>query len=233
LFEFDGVTTEVGGVRILDDVTGTIPACPVAVLAGASGSGKTSLLRLCNRLDVPTRGRVRFRDRDVATIDPLVLRRRVGMVFQRPTLFPGTVGENLRVARPDLDPTGADEALRRVHLDPGLLDRAAGDLSGGEAQRACLARTLVAGPEVVLMDEPTSSLDEAAKLALERLARELGEGGVPVVWVTHDLAQLRRLADWVLVLHQGRVVATGPPEEVAEIDHPAVRALDLPGEGDR
>lgn len=233
LFQFDRVTREANGVRILDGVTAVIPGCQVAVLAGASGSGKSSLLRLCNRLDVPTSGRVLYRGQDVAGLDPLVLRRRVGMVFQRPTLFPGTVRDNLLVARPGLDARAGAAALGRVHLDTGFLDRSGDELSGGEAQRVCLARTLVTEPEVILMDEPTSSLDEPARLALERLARELGENGVSVVWVTHDLAQLRRLADSVLVLHRGRVVASGVPDEVARIDHPAVRALDLDGEEER
>jgi putative ABC transport system ATP-binding protein len=230
LFEFLEVTREVGGVRVLDAVTATIPVCPVAVLAGASGSGKSSLLRLCNRLDVPTSGRVLFRDDDVETLDPLGLRRRVGMVFQRPTLFPGSVRDNLLVARPDVDDSTGAAALERVHVDPGFLDRSADTLSGGEAQRVCLARTLITEPEVVLMDEPTSSLDVEAKHALEALANELGTTGVSVVWVTHDLGQLRRLADYLLVLDHGRAVASGYPDELAPSEHPAIRALALEGD---
>ena len=227
LFEFDAVTLESDGVTILAGVTATIPVCPVAVLAGASGSGKSSLLRLCNRLSVPTTGRVLYRGEPVADIDPLTLRRRVGMVFQRPTVFPGTVRDNLLVARPDLDETAARTVIERVHLSAAVLDRVADDLSGGEAQRVCLARTLVIEPEVVLMDEPTSSLDESAKRTLEALAVELGRTGVSVVWVTHDLAQLRRLADHVMVLDHGRVVASGSPNDVARVDHPAIAALAL------
>ncbi len=233
LFEFDRVTREACGVRILDGVTATVPECRVAVFAGASGSGKSSLLRLCNRLDVPTSGRVLFRGHDVDGLDPLALRRRVGMVFQRPTLFPGTVRDNLQVARPGLEDRVGAAVLDRVHLDPRCLDRAGDQLSGGEAQRVCLARALVTQPEVILMDEPTSSVDEPAKLALERLARELGEGGLSVVWVTHDLAQLRRVADSVLVMQDGRVVASGTPHDVARIDHPAVRALNIDGRENR
>jgi putative ABC transport system ATP-binding protein len=231
LFAFEDVSAEAGGRRILDGITATIPDCRVAVVAGASGAGKSSLLRLCNRLAVPTSGRVRYRGDDVAGLDPLALRRRVGMVFQRPTVFPGTVRANLLVARPDLDGHAAEAALDRVHLGTRFLDRPTDGLSGGEAQRVCLARTLVAEPEVVLMDEPTSSLDERATRALEGLAKELGEAGTPVVWVTHDLGQLRRVAEHVLVLHDGSVVASGLPEEVANVDHPAVRALRLDENG--
>jgi putative ABC transport system ATP-binding protein len=231
LFAFEDVSLEAGGRRILDGITATIPDCRVVVVAGASGAGKSSLLRLCNRLAVPTAGRVRYRGDDVAGLDPLALRRRVGMVFQRPTVFPGTVRANLLVARPDLDGPAAEAALDRVHLGARFLDQPTEGLSGGEAQRVCLARTLVAEPEVVLMDEPTSSLDERATLALEGLAKELGEAGTPVVWVTHDLGQLRRVAEHVLVLHDGSVVASGLPEEVANVDHPAVRALRLDENG--
>jgi putative ABC transport system ATP-binding protein len=106
-------------------------------------------------------------------------------------------------------------ALDRAHLSRAFLDRPAGELSGGESQRACLARTLVTDPEVLLMDEPTSALDETARGALEALARELADGGVPVIWVTHDLAQARRLGDWAIVLEAGRVAAIGAPDDAA------------------
>ncbi len=98
LFEFDDVEVSFGDARALDGISLTVPDDGVTVLLGASGSGKSTMLRLCNRLEVPTAGRVLFRGTDIMDLDPLSLRRRVGMVFQRPTLFPGTVIENLRVA---------------------------------------------------------------------------------------------------------------------------------------
>jgi putative ABC transport system ATP-binding protein len=214
LFELDAVDVRDGTTTILDGVSVSLADAGVTVLAGASGSGKSTLLRLCNRLEAPTSGRVRYRGTDVADLDPLDLRRRVGMVFQRPTPFPGTIRHNLAVARAAIDDDACRCALARVHLDEALLDRDVDTLSGGEAQRACLARTLVTEPDVVLMDEPTSSLDERATRALERLARELADDGVPIVWVTHDLAQLRRLADHVVVLDHGRVVASGAASDI-------------------
>ncbi len=212
LFRFEEVRLEVGGVTVLDGVDARIPDRGLTAIVGASGSGKSTLLRLCNRLEAPTAGCVRFRDDDIAGLDPLVLRRRVGMVFQRPTLFPGTVAANLEVAQPGLDAAAAAEVLRRAGLDDAFLDRTGDDLSGGEAQRACLARTLVTGPEVLLMDEPTSALDEDNTLVLERLGRELADSGVPVLWVTHDKAQVARLADRRFELDHGRIVAEGPGE---------------------
>jgi putative ABC transport system ATP-binding protein len=213
----------------LDDANGGVPATGVTAVVGPSGAGKSTLLRLCNRLEIPDAGVVRFRGDDVAELDPLELRRRVGMVFQRPTPFPGTVEENLRVAEPELTRRAAVLALRRVELEASVLDRDAKELSGGEAQRMCLARTLVTRPSVVLMDEPTSSVDPATRTALEDLGRALAEVDVPVVWVTHDLAQMRRVADHVIVMIGGRLAHAAPAGRL-EVNAPApVRAF-LEGE---
>lgn len=205
-FEFDCVTVSFGPARVLDRVSGSVPERSVTVVLGPSGAGKSTLLRLCNRLEVPTDGEVRFRGADVAALDPLSLRRRVGMVFQRPTLFAGTVRDNLRVASPGADDVACLGALEAAGLAPGFLDRDGRDLSGGEAQRACLARTLVTGPEVLLMDEPTSSLDVANALAFEAHVSSLVAAGTTVVWVTHDLAQAGRIGDHTIHLREGRTV---------------------------
>lgn len=205
LFAFEHVSLELGGRRVLDDVTAEIPDDGVTCLVGASGSGKSTLLRLCNRLEVPTSGVVRFRGRDVASLDPLRHRRQVGMVFQRPTPFPGSVRENLLVARPDATDDVLRAALERAALPAAFLDRVADDLSGGEAQRMCVARTLVTEPEVLLMDEPTSALDPVATAELEALARQLAADGVRIVWVSHDPEQVARIADHRLVVDAGRV----------------------------
>ena len=205
LFEFDGVRVDIDGRRVLDVGHLAIRDGVITVLAGASGSGKSTLLRLCNRLEVPTSGTVRFRGEDVATLDPLVHRRRVGMVFQRPAPFPGSVRDNLAVAHGGVDDASFRRALVLAGLDAAFLDRRADDLSGGEAQRMCLARTLVTRPEVLLLDEPTSALDPGASRPLEQRARSVADGGMPLVWVTHDLDQAKRLADDLVVLVAGRV----------------------------
>jgi putative ABC transport system ATP-binding protein len=150
---------------------------------------------------------VRFRGDDVAALDPLTHRQRVGMVFQRPTPFPGTVRDNLLVAHRHATEDQMEAALDRAALDRSFLDRIADDLSGGEAQRVCLARTLVTDPEVLLMDEPTSALDGAATRVLEELACGLAcaEHAVPVLWVTHDRNQVERIASSRLIVEEGRV----------------------------
>jgi UDP-glucose/iron transport system ATP-binding protein len=206
LFEFDEVVVRFGEDVVLDHVTASIAdGGAITCLLGASGAGKSTLLRLCNRLEVPTSGEVRFRGRPLSETDPLALRRAVGMVFQRPTLFPGTVRENLVVAEPAADQDAMAEALRRARLPPTFLDRDGDSLSGGEAQRACLARTLITEPEVLLMDEPTSALDPTATKALEELGRSLADDGMPILWVTHDLDQSDRIADRRIVLVGGRL----------------------------
>jgi putative ABC transport system ATP-binding protein len=219
LFEFDhlSVRGDEGRWR-LRDLSGCIAARGVTALVGPSGSGKSTLLRCCNRLEVAAEGTVRFHGTDVAALDVLQLRRRVAMVFQRPTPFPGTGRDNLLTANTTLDDLRATELLARVQLGPEFLDRNATELSGGEAQRLCLARSLAVAPEVVLMDEVTSSVDPTARRAIEDLARSLAASGIPVVWVTHDLGQARRLADATLVVVNGHIADRAEADAFIEED---------------
>ena len=220
LFELEDVEVVLGGRRVLDVASLAIRDGGVTVLLGPSGCGKSTMLRLCNRLEVPTSGVVRFRGHDVAALDPLVHRRCAGMVFQRPAPFPGTVRDNLTVACGEADTALFVEALGRSGLDADFLDRRADDLSGGEAQRMCLARTLVTEPKVLLLDEPTSALDPSATRQLERHARAVADDGMPVVWVTHDFQQAERLADDVIVLWDGHVATEMERRRFLEQDVP-------------
>jgi putative ABC transport system ATP-binding protein len=222
-FVFDHVSVVAPQGWRLRDATGAVPRDGVCAIVGPSGSGKSTLLRLCNRLEVPVHGVVELDGVDLSTLDPLSLRRRVGMVFQRPTPFAGTGRDNLRVADPEIDNATATQLLARVRLDASFLDRDALQLSGGEAQRLCLARSLAAHPEVLLMDEVTSSVDGATRVALEELAVTCARVGTTVLWVTHDLQQAQRVAQHVIVVIDGRiahaaavdaVVHDAPPEVV-------------------
>lgn len=206
MFVFDSVGLRVGEAVVLAGIDAEIADRGVTAIVGPSGSGKSTLLRCCNRLEAPTSGEILYRGSELTALDPLVHRRRVAMVFQRPTAFAGSVLDNLRVAAPGLDLDAGAELLDRVGLPAAMLDQVADSLSGGEAQRMTLARALATEPEVLLADECTSALDDEAKATLERLARSLAESGMPVVWVTHDRAQVDRLADAVLALDAGRVV---------------------------
>jgi putative ABC transport system ATP-binding protein len=212
-FGFERVTVVRAGRRVLDEVTASVPATGITVVSGPSGAGKTTLLRLCNRLEIPDAGTVAYRGQPLDELDPLVLRRQVGMVFQRPTPFPGSVADNLAVAHPDATTDQLSTALQRVALDPGLLDQEARTLSGGELQRMCLARTLVTQPETLLLDEPTSALDDQPRQVFENTARALAAQGITIIWVTHDGAQARRVANRTYQLRDGHLTSA-PTEEV-------------------
>ena len=207
LFTFEHVSVAGDERPRLDDVSVALPDTGITALAGPSGAGKSTLLRCCNRLEAPDAGTVRYRGEDIAGLDPLAHRRAVGMVFQAPVLFPGTVADNIRVADPGAGDQRVADLLQRAALDPeAFAARDADTLSGGEGQRVCLARTLATDPHVVLMDEPTSALDGDATAELETLMRALAGSGVPVLLVTHDEGQLERVADHVLRLRDGRLV---------------------------
>jgi putative ABC transport system ATP-binding protein len=208
-FEFEQVSVRRADRLVLNGVNATIPATGITVVAGPSGAGKTTLLRLCNRLDIPDAGRVWYRGQPLDELDPLVLRRRVGMVFQRPTPFPGSVADNLGVAHPEAGAEEMTTALIRVALDPGLLGQEARTLSGGELQRMCLARTLVTQPETLLLDEPTSALDAQPKQVFEGTARDLADHGIAIIWVTHDSVQADRVADRIYQLRDGHLTVAG------------------------
>jgi len=233
MLEFRGVglTRENRGtpVRVLDDVSFTVPPGTVYTILGPSGSGKSTLLRLAARLEDPDQGTIRFHDRDVREQEVLVLRRRIGLVFQETALFGGTVEDDLRFAA---DPAGDGRLedpgawLARVGLPPDLLGRGPDELSVGQRQRVAFARALVAGPEVLLLDEPTSALDPKATKEILRLVRELRDRfDLTVVFVTHAVAQARRVADRVLVLEGGRVLEEGDRTIFGSPRRPETRAF--------
>lgn len=188
-FDLREVCVERAGHRIIDHVTATIAPGRCTALVGPSGAGKTTLLRLFNRLDDPDSGTVLLDGAALETLDVLALRRRVGLVGQRPVLVTASVREELRVGAPQLTDDEALELLKRVGLAPEFHDRPTEGLSGGEGQRVCLARTLAVGPDVLLLDEPTSALDPEAAAAVEDTLCGLLGGGLTAILVSHSAAQ--------------------------------------------
>jgi putative ABC transport system ATP-binding protein len=214
------LTREVNGKVIVRDVSFDVARGELLAIAGPSGSGKSSLLRLLNRLDEPTGGSVRLNGEDYRALPPRELRRRVGMVMQRPFLFPGTVAANVRfgpVQRGEaLDDSAVDALLERVELG-GFRERTVEKLSGGEAQRVSLARTLANRPEVLLLDEPTSALDEGLARRVEALiAGIIQQERLTCLMVTHNRAQARRMADRVLLMERGAVSGIGLAKEMID-----------------
>jgi putative ABC transport system ATP-binding protein len=210
------------GVHVVSDVSVNIAKGEVLAVVGPSGAGKSSLLRVLNRLDEPTSGTVRLEGRDYREISPRELRRRVGMVTQTPHLFPCTIGDNLRYGPAQQGIDLAPDAIALLLEQVGLAGRGGEDaahLSGGEAQRVSLARALATSPEVLLLDEPTSSLDQAAKGGIEKLIlKVVAENGLTCVVVSHDLAQAARMAGRVMVLRGGRIEKIGTPSEVIDAE---------------
>jgi putative ABC transport system ATP-binding protein len=208
----------VGTKVLVKEASFAVSKGEVLAIVGPSGSGKTSLLRLLNRLDEPTSGTVYLAGVDYRQIAPRELRRKVGMVTQRPYLFPGTVEQNLQfgpLQRGEiLSVEAIEELLVRVGLE-GYASQNAATLSGGEAQRVSVARTLANSPLVLLLDEPTSALDEASKMGIETLLQGIvREQGLTCILVTHDIAQASRLAGRALLIREGQVVRSGPVKEV-------------------
>jgi putative ABC transport system ATP-binding protein len=207
-----------GGKVLVDGISVDVVRSEVLAILGPSGSGKSSFLRLLNRLDEPTSGTVLLDGVDYKTIAPRVLRRRIGMVLQAPSLFPGTVAENVsfgpRAHDEQVSGERVEQLLARVDLR-GYSDRDVASLSGGEAQRVSLARTLMNEPEVLLLDEPTSALDQAAERHVESLITDVvRERGLTTLIVTHDVPQAERLADRVMIVEAGKMTRIGAVGEV-------------------
>lgn len=214
------LTRRVGRTTIVDDVSLEVEEGDVFVMFGPSGAGKSTLLRLLNRLDEPTSGTVLLDGTDYRTLSPRTVRRRVGLVPQQPTMLEGTVAENVtwgpRLRDAPVDRERMDDLLNRLGL-VGYQDRIASDLSGGEAQRVALARTLMNDPHIVLLDEPTSSLDvEAASRVESLLADVMAAYPLTAILVTHDAEQARRLGTRGVRMEGGRVVRSGAVGKVVE-----------------
>jgi len=199
---------------ILDIAELTIPSDQVICLTGKSGSGKTTLMKLLNGMISPDSGEVYAGDQRVSEMDLVQLRRDVTMLQQTPSIFEGTVGENLKIGRKFAGGSPATEeemqqALEAVHLNKQL-DDDADELSGGEKQRLAFARVLLLSPKVLLLDEPTSALDEeTAHEIMRQVLKKFKQNKQTVVMVTHAQSMVDAFAEFVVKLEAGKVVSTG------------------------
>ena len=212
---FDHVGLKIKESQILDNITFSTEPGEIVGIAGPSGSGKTSLLRLMNLLRSPTTGTIFYKDRNVIDYDPVQLRREVGYVLQKPYLFDGTVQDNLEYPyhvwnqKPDMIEMRA--YLERVNLSASMLGKRKTEMSGGEQQRVALVRSLLAKPQVLLLDEVTASLDEENTLVLEKLIlEEWASRSLTVYFISHIPDQLQRLANSILYVDRGQLHYQGP-----------------------
>ncbi|KDP35911.1 hypothetical protein JCGZ_09883 [Jatropha curcas] len=221
------------GVTILNGINLDIPKGVIVGIIGPSGSGKSTLLRSLNRLWEPPSGTVFLDGRDIRDLDVLGLRRRVGMLFQVPALFEGTVADNIRygpqLRGKKLTDHEVHKLLKLADLDSTFHKKNGSELSVGQAQRVALARTLANEPEVLLLDEPTSALDPISTQNIEDVIVKLKENrGMTVVMVSHSIKQIQRVADVVCLVVNGEVVEVLKPNELSEAKHPmAQRFLQL------
>ena len=221
------LTYEVGGTEILAGVDALVPDGEITAVVGPSGAGKSTLLRAINRLVEPSSGEVYLDGEATGSLDPLKLRRRVGMVFQIPALFGASVEEALLYgARLAGRSAHTGRLLELVGLDPSMSERTPETLSVGQQQRVSVARALALEPEALLLDEPTSALDEAARRKIEDLVRDLNAHlGLTRVFVSHDLSQVERVADRVVLLAEGKSVGEWERQEFFSAEGERARRL--------
>ena len=219
----DAIAFRPGGRPVLDGLSATLPASGITAVVGPNGAGKSVTLRVLDGLIQADAGAVRFGGRRAGAV-------RRAFVFQRPALIRGSVARNVNLALAPLY-LERSEARARVEaalLKVGLQDRAgdpARKLSGGEQQRLALARAWVTEPELLLLDEPTANLDPAATEAIEALVSAIARAGTKVIIVSHNLGQVARLAEDILVLSEGQAVEHGSTQHVlAQPRTPQARA---------
>lgn len=233
--EFDNVSFEIGGgKKLLVDLNLTIDRGETVVLLGRSGSGKTTTMKMINRLLDPTSGEVRVEGTSTGAWDPIKLRRRIGYVIQEIGLFPHlTIEENIGLV-PRLESWPAErirnrarELLTMVSLEPDrFAARYPAELSGGQRQRVGVARALAADPPMILLDEPFGALDPITRREIQQEFRSLQKQlGKTMVFVTHDVAEAFALATRIGLLKNGEMIVLGPPAELLASNHPEAKAF--------
>ena len=230
---FEHATKRFGDATAVDDVALKIDDGAFVTIIGSSGCGKTTLLKMVNALVMPDEGRVLVRGSATSALDPIVLRRTVGYAIQGSVLFPHlTVEQNIAYVpsllnRRDRRRTEAavDKWMDLIGLPTELRDRYPAELSGGQAQRVGIARSLAASPDILLMDEPFSAVDAITRGSLQdEIKRIHGQTGITVLFVTHDIDEALDLGDEVMVMEAGRVVQFAPPCDV--LRSPATEFVD-------
>lgn len=220
MIRFSHVSKHYDGVAVIHDLNFTAEAGEVLVLLGGSGSGKTTTLRMINRLSEPSSGSIEVAGQPIQGLPGHVLRRQIGYVFQQVGLFPHmTLAENIAITPRLLGWDRAriqqrvDDLLRQIELSPEQhRERFPGQLSGGQRQRVGVARALAAEPQVLLLDEPFGALDALTRSRLQQFFKVLQQRlRFTAIFVTHDVAEALLLADRIAVMHEGRIQQLDKP----------------------
>lgn len=226
MIRFESVTKKFpDGTEALKDITLTIPRHKLTAIIGPSGCGKTTLMRMINRLEVPTDGEIFIDNNPVSSRDEVELRRSIGYVIQRIGLIPHmTIEENIALV-PDLlgwdkkrKMERVDELLKMVDLEPSIFKkRYPIELSGGQQQRVGVGRALASNPEIILMDEPFSALDPISREQLQEELKNLQQKiRKTIVFVTHDMDEALDIADEIIIMRKGKVEQMATPAELIE-----------------
>lgn len=226
VLRIENLSASFGENTVLKDINLSFSRNTLTAIMGPSGCGKTTLIRCINRmhelvLNARVSGRILLDDQDVYNTDPIIVRRQIGMVFQRPNPFPTmSIYENviagynlngIKLRKEEMDQT-VEESLRRAALWEEVKDalhRKGTFLSGGQQQRLCIARALAMHPAILLLDEPTSALDPKSTAHIEELVSQLKDG-VTIIQVTHNIAQAARVSDFTAFIYLGELVESGP-----------------------
>jgi len=200
--------------HILHEITGGFPTGQITALVGPSGAGKTTLFRLCNGLKSPTSGDIYFQGKHIDRYPPVELRRKVGTALQDATMLPGTIRDNLALPRTLQGRALTNDEAKNMLNMVGLMDKSlegnVKDLSGGQRQKLSIARTLVNQPDILLLDEITSSLDSISRRDIEDLIVHTNQQyGTTIIWITHDLQQAKDIGTHTWVLMDGYLVESG------------------------
>ncbi|GAB6168615.1 ATP-binding cassette domain-containing protein [Clostridium carnis] len=203
------ISLNINNSSILKGINLEINKGEFVFITGPSGSGKSSLLKLMGDLISPTNGTILYKDKEYFSYKPEELRKMISYCNQTPYLFGQTVKENLefpyKIRKQEVDYGRIKELFKLINLKDDYLNKGVNDLSGGERQRIALIRNVIFNPEILLLDEVTSALDEENKRLIEILIREVNKLGITVVWVTHDIEQTKRFNSRLIKINSGKL----------------------------
>lgn len=209
LLAFENVSYDNDGKTILNNISVNIEQHDFISIVGASGSGKSTMLKLCSHLISPTNGSIIFKGKNFIDYSPMELRKNIAYCFQTPYLFGDTVMDNINfpfsIRNIKFDSKRVYDLFSLFHMTTDYLDKRVSNLSGGEKQRIALIRSLIFNPEVLLLDEVTSALDVNNAKIVENVIASLNKVGITVLWITHNPEQSRKYANKLLTVEAGEI----------------------------